>query len=85
MEPRRDEAAADIGPADDAEQKSQYIGGAINRQHHLAHRLQSIAQRPLHQTGPSHAAPHGDIECAQSKDDDRAAPSADGGTTETDT
>ena len=35
--PWRDATAADIGPADCAEQKSQDIGGAIDRKHHLAH------------------------------------------------
>src|ERR1700751_1475490 len=48
VEPRCDAPGADIGPADGAEQKSQDIGGPIDREHHLAHRLHGVAQRPLH-------------------------------------
>src|SRR4029077_8045212 len=48
--------------------------GPIDREHHLAHRLHSVAQRPLHQTVPSHAALHGDVERARSEDDDCPAP-----------
>jgi hypothetical protein len=46
----------------------------IDRKHYLAHRLQSIAQRPLHRTVPSNTTLHGDIERSRIEDNDRAAP-----------